>query len=230
MVIESGVFDDVGLNVADPNDRLGVKADYITLLQGMALQALMPNGRGRALEIGCGHGRLTRAIAGLGFETIGLDPSLRLLRLARQRLPRQSFCVGALPGLPFADASFEAVFLINVLRVLHLMGTKESVDDVARVIAPGGHLIVLDNLRESDSRYVADDWITGRFRELGLVLEARQPIRRGRWLGVLAIRYGLVPRRCLPAIARHELARMAQRTRIPRWTYDNVVYVFRKPL
>lgn len=230
MAIDPGAFDDSGLNVADPNDRLGVKADYITMLQSMALEALVPEGNGRALEIGCGHGRLTQAITGLGFETIGLDPSLRLLQLARERLPGQPFCVGALPNLPFADMSFEAVFLINVLRVLHLLEIKETVDDVARIIAPDGRLIVLDNLRNGDDRYVTDDWIIDRFQGLGLRLEARQPVRRGRWLGVLAVRYGLIPRSWLPKLARYELARMAKRTHIPCWTYDNVVYVFRKPL
>lgn len=230
MASDEGAFDDSGINVADPNDRLGLKADYISLVQELALQSLVPDGRGRALEIGCGYGRLTPTIVRLGFEVIGIDPSLRLLRLAQARLPGQHFCVGALPNLPFPDAGFEAAFLINVLRPLHLMGIKEVVDDVGRVIAPGGRLIILDNLRDGDTRYVTDEWIIDRFQRLGLELVARRAVRRGRWLGVLAIRHGLVPRIWLPAIARHELARMAKRTRIPRWTYDNVIYVFRKPL
>src|SRR5690606_13414169 len=133
-----------------------------------------------------------------------------------RHLPEAGLCAGALPDLPFADGSFDVVFLINVLRPLHLMGMKEIVDGIPRVLAPGGRLVLLDNLRRDDSRYVEEQWLHDRFAGFGLELVSRQAIRSGRWPGIFAIRYGLVPRRWFPALARWEMSRLAGRTAVPR--------------
>jgi len=228
MASDEGAFDDSGINVSDPHDRRGLKTDYISELHAQYLQANF-RGSGTALELGCGYGRLTPAIRALGYDTVALDPSMRLLRLARRHLPEAGLCAGALPDLPFADGSFDVVFLINVLRPLHLMGMKEIVDGIPRVLAPGGRLVLLDNLRRDDSRYVEEQWLHDRFAGFGLELVSRQAIRSGRWPGIFAIRYGLVPRRWFPALARWEMSRLAGRTAVPRWTYQNVVFEFRKP-
>lgn len=219
-------FDDFGLNVADPADRLGIKSEYISLLQKRALTELVGRGQGYSLEIGCGYGRLTSLFAELGYNSIGLDPSLRLLRAAHRVDGDFELCAGALPNLPFRDSIFTAVSLLNVLRPLHLLGIKDACVDAVRLLRPGGRLIVLENIRSGDPRYVEEAWLVGTFEDRGLTLRKRVAIRSGRWPMIYAIRYGLVPRRLLPAVASWEIERMSDTRRSPRWTYHNVVFEF----
>jgi SAM-dependent methyltransferase len=228
MTNDDSAFDDSGINVADPKDRRGLKTDYISALQTHFLQTHY-RGSGLALELGCGFGRLTPAIESLGYDTVALDPSLRLLKFARHRMPCAMLCAGGLPDLPFIDNAFSAVFLINVLRPLHLLGIKEVVDGIPRVLAPGGRLVLLDNLRRGDARYVEETWIRERFCGLGLELTSRRAIRSGRWPGIFAIRYGLVPKKWFQKMAAWEIARLSSCERAPWWTYHNVVFEFRKP-
>lgn len=225
----SPAFDDNGINVADPHDHLGLKADYITTLQRIALADIIGPGQGKALEVGCGFGRLSSLLPSLGYRSVAIDPSLRLVSAARGRAGGAMLCVGKLPNLPFSAAAFDLVLLINVLRPLHLMGIKDVVTALPETLAPGGRLVVLDNVRDRDSDYVPEQWIIDHFNNLGLVLSSRRAVRAGRWPGILAVRYGLVPRRCHEALARWELRRMSRVLTPPRWTYHNVVYVFERP-
>lgn len=57
----------------------------------------------RAVDFGCGAGRSTRFLAGLGFQAIGLDISADMVRLARERDPRGDYrgiADGDFSGLP----------------------------------------------------------------------------------------------------------------------------------
>lgn len=220
------VFDDHGLNVADPADSLGAKSEYITVLQEQALTEIIGNGLGHALEVGCGFGRLTPLFDRLGYSVIGLDPSIRLLRAAKRNSVGVDLCAGALPDLPLRNDAFDLVLLLNVLRPLHLLGIKDVCSGVTRVLRPGGRLLVLENIRARDARYVAEDWIVEKFSDQGMHLKRRVAIRASRWPMIYAIRYGLVPRRFLPTIATWEIRRMSAVCRAPHWSYHNVVFEF----
>ncbi|HEX5043786.1 MAG TPA: class I SAM-dependent methyltransferase [Candidatus Polarisedimenticolaceae bacterium] len=85
--------------------------------RGNELRALARAGswRGRrVLEIGCGDGRLTLRLAGLGAKVEAIDPDVQLVRAARQALParfstRVRYRVGSVNPLPFRDRTFERV-------------------------------------------------------------------------------------------------------------------------
>lgn len=224
-------YDDHGLNLADPQDSLGYKSAYITLLQQMALTRIVGHGSGVAVDIGCGTGRMTRFFASLGYTVIGLDPSVRLLRMGARENSDSVWCVGALPKLPLRDISVDNVFLINVLRPLYLLSRLESSADAARVVASGGRLVVLDNIAPGNSDYVEHEWIVQHFARAGLYLESATPIRFGRRLMTYCIRYGIVPRGLFRRIAAREIVQAGRITPSQiRGSYMNVVYVFRRPV
>jgi ubiquinone/menaquinone biosynthesis C-methylase UbiE len=68
----------------------------------------------RVLDVGCGDGRLTLRLAGLGALLHGIDPDRKLIREARQRLPRRfagrvRYSVGDAQDLRLPDGTFDAV-------------------------------------------------------------------------------------------------------------------------
>lgn len=222
------LFDDQGINLADPNDRLGIKSDYITALQVRALIETLGRPDGQVLDLGCGFGRTADALSAAGWQVIGAEPSLRVLRHASRDRRAVPFVNAALPHLPFADGSIETVLLINVVRSLHLLGIRDIIADAARLLPSGGRLVVLDNIRPGHPDYIEERWLIDLFASRGLRLAVRRAIRWSRWPPIYAIRYGLVPRRLLPHVARWELARMAK-AGAPRFGYHNVIFVFRRP-
>ncbi len=226
--LELPAFDDQGINIADPHDTLGRKTAYITLLQKMALQQHLGNGQGRALDVGCGYGRMARTLADLGYQVTGVEPSARVLKVAQRLLPDLEWRVGQMPDLPFEDASFELVCLFNVARSLHLLKIADICASVNRLVKPGGRLVIIDNLREGDARYLPGGWFDATFARDGLRPELRLPIRASRWPLIYLIRYGLIPTRWFERIARWELARMSKRTQVPRMSYYNYLFVYRK--
>jgi len=92
----------------------------------------------RALELGCGTGLFLERVAPSGASIVGLDLSADLLGKARARLaaaPNVVLHRGNAESLPYADASFDAVYGSSVLHHLDL---DRSLDEVLRVLRPGG--------------------------------------------------------------------------------------------
>jgi len=222
------LYDDAGINLADPRDRLGYKTEYISRLQTMALSLYLEPNDGPALDIGCGYGRMTQRLEVLGYDISGMDPSVRVLRHARTCAPRIGWFAGALPGVPCPDETFDTIFLLNVIRALHLMGIKDACRGIGRLLSRGGRLAIIDNLRVADSRYFDEGWLIEHFNSQGLSLKRRVPIRASRWFMIYLIRYGLVPRRVWDSIAWWELKRMANKQSPPRFSYHNVLWVFER--
>lgn len=222
------VFDDNGINLADPHDRRGIKTEYISLVQEQALALYVGHGSGAALDVGCGYGRMCNALAALGFAVTGVEPSERVLGVAAERNPQHTWRVGKIPELPFSEQSFDLVCLFNVARAMHLMGIADACQSLTQLVRPGGRLVVIDNLRRGDARYLPEDWFNQTFARDGLRLVHKVPIRASRWPLIYLIRYGLIPRRWLPRIAQWEIQRMARKQRVPRVSYYNYLFIYEK--
>ncbi len=224
------LVDQRGLNILDPNDRLGLKSRYITLLQQSALRRHLPKGDGKgvAVDLGCGYGRLSVAMGRQGWQVVGVDPDRRLLEYARRHSPGVHYCQARLPELPFRYDAIDLLVLHNLLRPLLLMGILEVVRGIGAYLAPQGRLVVVDNIRDGHPAYVPEADLVRRFEAEGLRLERRIPLRAGRWWVVYLIRYGFIPARWLERLADYELQKRQHQTRRPRWQYLNVMFVFRK--
>ncbi|MEU5772025.1 class I SAM-dependent methyltransferase [Streptomyces venezuelae] len=94
------------------------------------------------LDIGCGDGTAAATAAPLlaGHRVVGVDWSQDALRRAHARLPyvvRGELTDG---GLPFADGAADAVLFSEVVE--HLVDPDSALDELRRVLRPGGHLML----------------------------------------------------------------------------------------
>lgn len=95
-------------------------------------------GRGRVLDLGCGHGRHLAALSSLPLVGLDGDP----LSLAEARAARP-VGRGRLEQLPFRGEAFGAVYAwYNTLGTFTDEGVRRVLREVARCLAPGGHFIV----------------------------------------------------------------------------------------
>lgn len=106
----------------------------------------------RIVDLGCGHGRLERALAGAGFAgVVAVDASLEMARRARRAAPAVAVADG--DRLPFAASSFDAALLFTVLTCVPRDDAQRAiVAEVERVLRPGGALYVSDLLLQDDDR------------------------------------------------------------------------------
>jgi ubiquinone/menaquinone biosynthesis C-methylase UbiE len=95
----------------------------------------------RALDVGCGAGEFTAALAQAGAQAIGVDVAQAALERARERHPALDFRLVPLDGpLPFADSAFELVWASEVIE--HVADTARWLSEVRRVLAPRGRLLL----------------------------------------------------------------------------------------
>jgi ubiquinone/menaquinone biosynthesis C-methylase UbiE len=99
------------------------------------------------LDLGTGTGRMLELFGGAIERGLGLDLSLDMLLLARDRLERAglkncSVRQGDLYDLPLANDSFDVVILHQVLHFLD--DGARAIHEAARVLRPGGRLLVVD--------------------------------------------------------------------------------------
>lgn len=99
-------------------------------------------GRGRALDVGVGPGRLAAVLDERGWTVSGADPSEVMLERARARLPDAAhrFLAGRAESLPFPDGHFDVVTMVGVLRFVDELAVAFA--EAARVTAPGGRLVL----------------------------------------------------------------------------------------
>ena len=90
----------------------------------------------RLLDVGCGTGHQLAEWRAAGYEVAGVDGSDAMLAEARQNNPGAELHEADVQQLPFADASFDRVTSIEVLR--YLPDPSRSIEEMARVLRPGG--------------------------------------------------------------------------------------------
>lgn len=105
----------------------------------------------RVLDVACGTGDLTQAFAGTAAaEVVGLDFTPEMLALAEEKRTRLSgnvaskvrYVEGDAQHLPFEDGSFDVVSIAFGIR--NVADPAKAVREFARVLRPGGRLVVLE--------------------------------------------------------------------------------------
>ncbi len=110
----------------------------------------------RALDVGCGEGRFCRLLAREGIEATGIDPTEALVEAARRRDPQGRYFVGRAESLPFPDGAFDLV--VSYLSLVDIEGLSEAAAEMARVLVPGGKLLVANLAgHNSAGRWLKDD-------------------------------------------------------------------------
>ena len=96
----------------------------------------------RALDVGCGVGLSTRALAEMVDRVDAIDNSPAMLVLA-PTLPNVAYQCAAAEELPFAAASFD---LVAVGLAFHWFNQDQFLREAARVLPPGGWLFIYNNV------------------------------------------------------------------------------------
>ena len=106
----------------------------------------------RILDAGCARGRYARRLSAAGAHVTGMDLTALFLHDARRAILEVDFVQATLRQLPFADATFDGVLCNGVL--CHLADRKSALSEMARILKPGGTLLVIDhNLTGLHPRY-----------------------------------------------------------------------------
>lgn len=113
--------------------------------------------RGRALDFGCGVGRITRALATHFEEVVGVDVAPSMIERARALNTECAGCSFVLNRAPhlraFRTGTFDVVYSRLVLQHIHPSVVRKYIPELIRVVAPGGVLMFqLPGVMAVDSR------------------------------------------------------------------------------
>jgi SAM-dependent methyltransferase len=112
------------------------------------------NGSGlpRVADVGCGTGRISRILADLELEVLGIDLSPQMIAVARRTYPGLDFQVGSMLALKIADASLGGV--LAYYSIIHVPWVRRAdvFAEFRRVLAPGGWLMLAFQVGDERSR------------------------------------------------------------------------------
>lgn len=208
LAVTRAAYDTVAANYAEqlagdlenhPFDRavLGLYAELVhaapTVAAVTVADAEIGAGRPRVTEVGCGPGRITAHLAGLGLEASGIDLSPAMVAEAGRRHPGIAFAVGSMTALDLPDGQLDG--LVAWYSVIHVPPAEHRAVYAGfhRALAPGGHLLLA--FQCGDERRA----ITDAYGHSGLRLDA----------------YRLPPERVEEDLAAAGFAHVARLTRAP---------------
>jgi len=97
---------------------------------------------GTALDAACGTGRHAAHLARLGHQVIGVDANAEMLAVAAKKLPDVDLRHGPLESLPLPENSVDLI--VCALALCHVPDLGPVFAQFARVLRPGGHLVISD--------------------------------------------------------------------------------------
>lgn len=135
-------------------DELDGKPMDRALLEGFVEFA----GQGLIAGVGCGPAHVTSYLAGRHADVIGIDISLGMIATARKRGPDLAFAVGSMLQLPAGRGAWAGA--VAMFSIIHLTAEERvtAYREFARVVRPGGWLMVASTATSSTRRRSSADW------------------------------------------------------------------------
>jgi ubiquinone/menaquinone biosynthesis C-methylase UbiE len=186
----------VDYNLADFGSRYDLARSYRAEVLGNWLAAISAHvlAAQDILDLGCGTGRFTQALADLyGARVTGIDPSPAMLTQAAGKATSAGlhFVCATAEAIPVPDASFDFVF--SSMAFHHFANRDIAARESCRVLRPGGFVVIRNATREKaryspyarffrgflaivDSHLPAQEEIIQVFVRAGLALRAHVPI------------------------------------------------------
>jgi SAM-dependent methyltransferase len=144
-------------------------------------------GGGLVADVGCGPGRVTAHLDGLGLDAFGIDLSPRMIAVARADHPSLRFEVGSMTALDLADGALAGV--VAWYSIIHFPpeALPAVFAELSRVLAPGGRLLLAFQVGDErvhleqgyghtvslDAYRLLPDAIADRLREARFAVTAR---------------------------------------------------------
>jgi SAM-dependent methyltransferase len=118
-------------------------------------------GRKTIVDVGCGTGRHSLALAEAGFDVVGIDTSADMIAVARERAPGLRFEVAELTSWR-PPSPFDGALCRGVLNDLTEDGERQAaMDALARLLRPGGLLVLgVREIERTRTRYKREPVIT----------------------------------------------------------------------
>ena len=119
------------------------------------LKFFSPAANQRLLDVGCGKGRYARVLLerNPSVRLSGLDISEQMLRCVPPGINKVS---GVMTELPFADSTFDGVYATESLE--HAVDIERAIDEMCRVLRPGGKLAIIDKNAEHWGKLKTPAW------------------------------------------------------------------------
>jgi SAM-dependent methyltransferase len=177
---QPGLYDSERLAASYARSRPPVHA-AIVAAASRRLDSLGAGRARRALDVGCGAGASTAALAPLAGLLVGLEPATTMLRYHAEVAPAASFVAGRAERLPFRTGAFD---LLAAAGSLNYADLDLALPEMARVLSDRGCLLVYDF---SGGRRTAGD---ARLDEWFAAFERRYPYPPGYAIDVKALEWG----------------------------------------
>jgi ubiquinone/menaquinone biosynthesis C-methylase UbiE len=135
-------------------------ARWLREVQSQALAALALTENDVLLDVGCGTGAAVRDAAPTVSRAVGFDLSPGMIAQARERAAaggtgNVEFEVGDGSGpLPFGDGAFTALVCTTAFH--HFPRPRDTINEMSRVLAPGGRLVIADANRRHPAVFALD--------------------------------------------------------------------------
>jgi SAM-dependent methyltransferase len=101
----------------------------------------------QVLDVGCGTGRWLRRYLRENVRPVGLDATQDMIRRAADKGSLCPLLVSRAQSLPFPEGTFDLVSAVTVIQHIPPADQREAIREMARVLRPGGHLLLLDLIR-----------------------------------------------------------------------------------
>lgn len=142
----------------DVFSRAGALKQAATL--GAVLEAVPVGPEARWLEVACGAAMVGRALAPQVGSVHGVDLTPAMIERAREEaaaagLENTGFSLGDATMLEFEDGSFDGA--VTRFSFHHIPAPQRALEEMARVVRPGGHVVVADHARDADPEVAA--WV-----------------------------------------------------------------------
>jgi SAM-dependent methyltransferase len=145
----------------------GADPEYEEQILPLAAEHLA--GAERLLDVGTGEGQVARLASRLGLAlVVGVDPTRGQLEAARSRAGGPGYARALAEALPFPTASFDAVIASLVFE--HIIGYRQAIAEVGRVLCPGGRFLFFLNhplLQTPGSGWIDDHILDEQYWRVG---------------------------------------------------------------
>jgi ubiquinone/menaquinone biosynthesis C-methylase UbiE len=134
-------YDKIAKEYADKTANSGSPEDIAKFMEYLPK---MP----RILDVGCSAGRDCRSFRDLGAMVVGVDLSIGLIAIAREKYPTIEFIQADARRLPLPNADFDGIWAHGLIHEMNPSDMLAAIQEMKRVLKPGGILYIRTKMGE----------------------------------------------------------------------------------